>query len=770
VGNDELYGGHFHGTHCAGTIAATRNNGVGIAGICGGDGRRDSACRIMVNVGFGYTQVAGFADAILYGADNGAHVSSNSWGYTTPGTKDQDELDAIDYATAAGVLVVFAAGNDSTSGNMYPGFYAPTIAVAAVDDTGRVASFSNYGDWIEVSAPGVGVLSTVIGNFAYDVSSGTSFSCPTVAGLFGLCLSANPYLARDEVTQCLYSTALDVDDEDNAYGNSNKYWGKLGYGVPQAVPFMQCCMNAAPTRAPTVSPAPTTPAPSPAPSVTFSPTPYGCGRCDLQARLLWLTDDYPDEQAWSLEMVNSTDCRHDASARSDDEDREANTWQIAEFDALCEEREYRLVFTDSNGDGLCCNSGLGEIKFEVEGEIVWSVAGYDAFFDILDVSIVTATSGSRPPTVTFAPTLSPTVECKARTMGFGDKIGNGDCDATPGADAETDIYNNPGCGWDGGDCCLCTCEGSDCGGRRGTLFNFCFDPMYADRNDDVEDCASAWELSDIEEGTAQVVSASWDPAVAVIAWKLPDEFADVDTTEGWSLGIKYADYPDDFTYHAVDVHAETPRGWHVYTGVGAAVAHQPSGDFPFDCSITYTVVIALNGVDKSDELKLSMPHCPEDCSDSTSWEYKSGKDCEWISKNTKKCDKKDDANVKAKNACQRACENCDAYVPDDVCLDSTSWFYQDDRDCEYIAKNIDKCDEEDAAGEAASDACPLACDNCLENDAGGGDDCVDSDSWALGNGNDCAWVAESPNDVRCGREDEDGVLASDACAASCGTC
>ncbi|KAH8064422.1 serine-type endopeptidase [Aureococcus anophagefferens] len=76
----DLLGNHWHGSHCGGTIAADNNNGLGVAGVAGGDGSADSGVKLMISVGFGKTAVDGFAEALVYGADMGAQISSNSWG------------------------------------------------------------------------------------------------------------------------------------------------------------------------------------------------------------------------------------------------------------------------------------------------------------------------------------------------------------------------------------------------------------------------------------------------------------------------------------------------------------------------------------------------------------------------------------------------------------------------------------------------------------------------------------------------------------------
>ena len=76
----DLLGNHWHGSHCGGTIAADNNNGLGVAGVAGGDGSAHSGAKLMISVGFGKTAVDGFAEALVYGADMGAQISSNSWG------------------------------------------------------------------------------------------------------------------------------------------------------------------------------------------------------------------------------------------------------------------------------------------------------------------------------------------------------------------------------------------------------------------------------------------------------------------------------------------------------------------------------------------------------------------------------------------------------------------------------------------------------------------------------------------------------------------
>ena len=216
----------YHGTHVAGTIAAVSNNGKGIAGIAGGDkangkpGVKLMSCQIFLDNPDGTTSSVGGAAAIKYGADNGAVISQNSWGYTFD--KDGDgqltgeeytnamnarispsDRAAVDYfikyagcdnngnqlpgSPMKGGVVIFAAGNDGIQ-NGAPAEYEGVIAVGAVTSDGKRASFSNYGKWVDICAPGTSILSTIPGN-QYDHSQGTSMACPHVSGVAALLVS-----------------------------------------------------------------------------------------------------------------------------------------------------------------------------------------------------------------------------------------------------------------------------------------------------------------------------------------------------------------------------------------------------------------------------------------------------------------------------------------------------------------------------------------------------------------------------------------------------
>jgi parallel beta-helix repeat protein len=216
---DDIYGYDFinndgdpcddygHGTHCAGTIASEGNNGVDIAGVCWN--ARIMALKFLGSDGYGSTSYA--VTAFYYAVANGADVISNSWG---GGGYSYVMKEAIDYAHSQGVIMVASAGNNNSNYPKYPAYYEHMISVAATNSNDEKAPFSNYGDWVDIAAPGVDILSLRVENTSQGivsddytrVASGTSMACPYIAGACALLLSANPLLTCDEVYDILIET------------------------------------------------------------------------------------------------------------------------------------------------------------------------------------------------------------------------------------------------------------------------------------------------------------------------------------------------------------------------------------------------------------------------------------------------------------------------------------------------------------------------------------------------------------------------------------
>ena len=188
---------HGHGTHVAGIAGAVSNNGIGIAGVAW-------SCRIMpVRAGYktssgdGVLESDDAAQAIVYAAENGAAVINLSWGDTQKSSLVED---AVRFATERGVLVCAAAGNSNSESPLYPAALdnVSVMAVGSTDNQDKRSSFSNYGDWVHVSAPGTGIYSTYL-NDGYTTMSGTSMATPHIVGLAGLVISRFPGLSPPEI-------------------------------------------------------------------------------------------------------------------------------------------------------------------------------------------------------------------------------------------------------------------------------------------------------------------------------------------------------------------------------------------------------------------------------------------------------------------------------------------------------------------------------------------------------------------------------------------
>jgi thermitase len=169
---------HGHGTHVAGIAAAMTDNGVGVAGL----GYSSTIMNVKVLGDTGSGAYSSIASGIVWAVDNGAEVINMSLGGSSPSSTVEN---AINYAWSKGVVVVAAAGNYGNTVPLYPAYYTNCIAVAATDSLDRLASWSNYGEWVDVAAPGVGIYATLKDN-GYGYKSGTSMASPHVAGLAAL--------------------------------------------------------------------------------------------------------------------------------------------------------------------------------------------------------------------------------------------------------------------------------------------------------------------------------------------------------------------------------------------------------------------------------------------------------------------------------------------------------------------------------------------------------------------------------------------------------
>ena len=300
--NWDEFGQSTHGTHVAGIVAATNNNGIGVCGVAGGTGKGDGvrlmSCQILSGGASGTVESS--AKAFIYAADNGAHIAQCSWGYQTDSYKSdyqyfasyQLEYWAIQYfldkdrfaenekklaekgitrtQIIDGPLVIFASGNFGFNASSYPGALYDCISVTATGPDGYPAYYTNYGAGCNIAAPGGDgmlnrttrkseILSTVIsdpaegvGNYAYQ--GGTSMACPIVSGIAALGLSYAKELGktftREEFTSLLLSSVNNIDSR-LAYGYKDMlvnnalvstpfsaYQYNMGTGIIDAWKFM----------------------------------------------------------------------------------------------------------------------------------------------------------------------------------------------------------------------------------------------------------------------------------------------------------------------------------------------------------------------------------------------------------------------------------------------------------------------------------------------------------------------------------------------------
>ena len=268
---DDIYGYNFvgrtgaivsedHATHVAGTMAAVTGNSTGVAGIAGnasdGYGIRIMTIQIMA----GDKSVANIGPAFAYAADHGAVISQNSWGYEKANQSNMSDIAAINYFISeagrdenghpragtpmVGGIVIFAAGNDRKDDKWYPAYFDNVLAVAATNHYGKRAWYSNFGNWVDISAPGGdtdelgknrtgGIYSTSYSasnkNY-YEYLQGTSMACPHVSGVAAMILSVygNENFTPDMLRARLLNTATSLVGFDPANAP------KMGVGLVNA--------------------------------------------------------------------------------------------------------------------------------------------------------------------------------------------------------------------------------------------------------------------------------------------------------------------------------------------------------------------------------------------------------------------------------------------------------------------------------------------------------------------------------------------------------
>lgn len=233
-----------HGTQCAGIIGAVNNN-IGVVGIA-------PNCQLMpIRKGYSYydkdkngknldtlyhSKTEYILKSFRQAYQNGADVISCSWSYDPSNSRIYDMVlaEAVSLGrNGLGCVVVFSVGNDSLPRINYPSNTFYVIAVGASTRYGYRASFSNYGESLDVLAPGKDVYTTqTIPYGSYCVSSGTSMACPMVAGIAALILSQNPQLNWQEIRNIIRRTAYKLPRYTFNIATNNGVWNnEVGYGL-----------------------------------------------------------------------------------------------------------------------------------------------------------------------------------------------------------------------------------------------------------------------------------------------------------------------------------------------------------------------------------------------------------------------------------------------------------------------------------------------------------------------------------------------------------
>jgi len=238
-----------HGTHVAGTIGAVNNNGIGCCGVAGGDAQKKipgvklMSCQIFENTEEGN---ANSAAAIKWGADHGAVISQNSWGYTGATSMPASDAAAIDYfneyagydkngnqvGPMAGGVVIFAAGNDDKN-IAYPASYEGCLAVTSLGANFKRAYYSNFGSWTDITAPGGDYkkgnqIFSTLPSSQYGWMQGTSMACPHVSGVAALIISqcGGQGFTNTELKNRLLTQYTSIDGYNKGY--------ELGVGLVNA--------------------------------------------------------------------------------------------------------------------------------------------------------------------------------------------------------------------------------------------------------------------------------------------------------------------------------------------------------------------------------------------------------------------------------------------------------------------------------------------------------------------------------------------------------
>ena len=391
--------GHGHGTHCSGTVAAVGDNNEGVIGVIPNDmGGKFELVISNALSGSGSGSTSGVMKAIENCINDGAKVISLSLGGGAPSDSIKNTYE--EYFND-GILFVAAAGNGSSSSKLYPASYPALMSVAAIDSNKAKASFSQYNDQVEISAPGVAVKSTLPNN-QYASWSGTSMATPHVAGVAGLLWMYFPECTNYQIRNALLKSAEDLGDNgcDDKYGHglvrakdaydllSDNCGGDIGEstgvgGCEQLYPQPECATDADCDDGNTC-------------------TEDSCDLDSQQCKYSWDCALCGKTAPVSVIITSDSygvDISYDIKDTSDNTVMSGTDFasSATRTDTQCfASGDFTFNIYDSYGDGICCSYGNGSYSVTVNGEEVASGGEY-------------TTGESKDFTVGDAPVTPPTV-------------------------------------------------------------------------------------------------------------------------------------------------------------------------------------------------------------------------------------------------------------------------------------------------------------------------------------------------------------------------
>merc|ERR1711902_388024 len=380
--------GHGHGTHCSGTVAGLGANSKGVVGVI--PDNMDGKFQLVIGKALsdsGSGSNSGVLGAVQSCVDDGAKVISLSLG--GGGYSSATDEFYKDLYENEDILFVAAAGNGGSSSKLYPASYPALMSVAAIDSNQNKASFSQYNDQVEISAPGVSVKSS-LPNDKYASWSGTSMATPHVAGVAGLLWMYFPECKNYQIRNVLAATAEDLGDGgcDTKYGHglvqAKKAYellsqGNCGGNLGKVFPAKGGCEQSVPDG----------PTAAPTPECTSNQDCDDGDTCTVDTCENGLCQNEPDCGFCGKSKVDvqitidnyGGETAYDIKDSSGNKVMEGSGWpanSVNSFWKCFDSGSYTFTITDAYGDGICCTYGNGGYSVKVDDNEVVSGGDFDS--------------------------------------------------------------------------------------------------------------------------------------------------------------------------------------------------------------------------------------------------------------------------------------------------------------------------------------------------------------------------------------------------------